>query len=95
MIGLDEGKDTFVTTGLEDAFEVAWASMAKGEPVTYKGSRTVEDLIKFVKENGKYQASVAEKKEEETPVAPAATESTSSEAAKESGPVRVSIDACG
>ncbi|KAI1639481.1 protein disulfide isomerase [Biscogniauxia mediterranea] len=57
---------------------------SKGEPVTYKGSRTVEDLIKFVKENGKYQASVAEKNEEETPVAPAATESTSSEAAKES-----------
>ncbi|KAH9996939.1 protein disulfide isomerase [Xylariaceae sp. FL0662B] len=58
---------------------------AKGEPVTYSGSRTVDDLIKFVKENGKYKAGVEEKKEEETPVAPAATESksSSSEAAEE------------
>ncbi|XXG94471.1 hypothetical protein Hte_000728 [Hypoxylon texense] len=56
---------------------------AKDKPVSYSGSRTVEDLIKFVKENGKYEASVEEKKEEETPVAPAATESTSSEAAEE------------
>ncbi|KAI0539671.1 thioredoxin-like domain-containing protein [Xylaria digitata] len=56
---------------------------AKSEPVTYSGSRTVEDLINFVKENGKYKAEVVEKKEEETPVAPAATETTSSEAAKE------------
>ncbi|KAI1500071.1 protein disulfide isomerase [Biscogniauxia marginata] len=57
---------------------------SKSEPVTYKGSRTVEDLAQFVKENGKYKASVEEKKEEETPIAPAATESTSSDAAKES-----------
>ncbi|KAL7628851.1 protein disulfide-isomerase precursor [Parahypoxylon ruwenzoriense] len=56
---------------------------AKSQPVTYSGSRTVEDLIKFVKENGKYKAGVEEKKEEETPVAPAATESSSSEAAEE------------
>ncbi|KAI1098492.1 protein disulfide isomerase [Jackrogersella minutella] len=56
---------------------------SKGEPVTYSGSRTVEDLIKFVKENGKYKADVEEKKEEETPVAPAASESSSSEAAEE------------
>ncbi|KAI1142969.1 protein disulfide isomerase [Hypoxylon sp. FL0543] len=58
---------------------------AKKEPVTYSGSRTVEDLIKFIKEKGKYKAGVEEKKEEETPVAPAATESksTSSEAAQE------------
>ncbi|KAI1279057.1 thioredoxin-like domain-containing protein [Xylaria sp. FL0933] len=58
---------------------------SKGEPVTYNGSRTVEDLINFIKENGKYKAEVEEKKaEEETPVAPAATETTtSSEAAKE------------
>jgi protein disulfide-isomerase A1 len=48
---------------------------AKSEPVTYTGSRTVEDLIKFVKENGKYKAEVEEVPEEETPVAPAATES--------------------
>lgn len=56
---------------------------AKSEPVTYSGSRTVEDLIEFVKENGKYKAEVEEKKEEETPVAPAATETASGEAAKE------------
>ncbi|KAK6843462.1 protein disulfide isomerase [Apiospora arundinis] len=55
----------------------------KKEPVTYSGSRTVEDLITFVKENGKYKAEVSEKSAEETPVAPAATESTSSEAAEE------------
>jgi len=46
---------------------------AKSEPVTYQGSRTVEDLIKFIAENGKYKASVSEEAEE-TPVAPAATE---------------------
>lgn len=46
---------------------------AKAEPVTYQGSRTVEDLIKFIAENGKYKASVSEEAEE-TPVAPAATE---------------------
>jgi protein disulfide-isomerase A1 len=45
----------------------------KTEPVTYSGSRTVEDLIKFIAENGKYKASVTEEKEAETPVAPAAT----------------------
>ncbi|KAH9909024.1 protein disulfide isomerase [Xylariomycetidae sp. FL2044] len=55
----------------------------KSEPVSYSGSRTVEDLIKFVKENGKYKAEVSEKKEEETPVAPAASESSSTEAAQE------------
>ena len=46
---------------------------AKDEPVTYQGSRTVEDLIKFISENGKYKAIVSEEAEE-TPVAPAATE---------------------
>ncbi|KAJ2969881.1 hypothetical protein NUW58_g9866 [Xylaria curta] len=58
---------------------------SKGEPVTYNGSRTVEDLITFIKENGKYKAAVEEKKveEEETSAAPTASETTSSEAAKE------------
>jgi protein disulfide-isomerase A1 len=32
---------------------------AKDSPVTYSGSRTVEDLIKFIKENGKYEAGVS------------------------------------
>jgi len=55
---------------------------AKDQPVTYSGSRNVDDLIKFVKENGKYKAEVEEEKEAETPVAPAATETTE-EATKE------------
>jgi protein disulfide-isomerase A1 len=54
---------------------------AKDQPVTYSGSRTIEDLIKFIKENGKYKAEVAEEKEAETPVAPAATEAPASESA--------------
>lgn len=57
---------------------------AKDKPVTYSGSRTVEDLIKFIAENGKYKAEVAEKAEE--PAAESsATESatTSAEAAEE------------
>lgn len=36
---------------------------AKDSPVTYSGSRTVEDLIKFIKENGKYKADVSAEKE--------------------------------
>jgi protein disulfide-isomerase A1 len=59
---------------------------AKEEPVTYSGSRTIEDLIKFVAENGKYKASVAvEEAAEETPAAEAseATEAESAEAAEE------------
>ncbi|KAI8965819.1 protein disulfide isomerase [Daldinia sp. FL1419] len=54
---------------------------AKDQPVSYSGSRTVEDLIKFVKENGKYKAEVSEK-EEETSVPAAESKSTSSEAAQ-------------
>ncbi|KAI1265980.1 protein disulfide-isomerase [Xylariaceae sp. FL1019] len=55
-----------------------YAAGSKGEPATYSGSRTVEDLIKFIKENGKYKAEVDEKTEE-TPIAPAATESPEAE----------------
>ncbi|KAI9736885.1 MAG: protein disulfide-isomerase precursor [Claussenomyces sp. TS43310] len=33
---------------------------AKDSPVDYSGSRTVEDLIKFIAENGKHKAEVAE-----------------------------------
>lgn len=61
-----------------------YAAGSKGEPVTYDGTRTIEDLIKFVKENGKYKAEVEEKVVEETPVAPAATEATEAEAPTES-----------
>lgn len=63
---------------------------AKDKPVTYSGSRTVEDLIKFVAENGKYKASISAKAEEETSSSSTATESateaateTKTEAAKE------------
>ncbi|KAJ9164967.1 Protein disulfide-isomerase [Coniochaeta hoffmannii] len=55
---------------------------AKEEPVTYSGARTVEDLIKFIAENGKYKASVSEEAEE-TPVAPAATEEATAAPAAE------------
>ncbi|KAG7108617.1 Protein disulfide-isomerase like protein [Verticillium longisporum] len=56
----------------------------KSEPVTYSGSRTIEDLIEFVRDNGKYKAEASKKEEvvaEESQAAPAATEG---EAAKES-----------
>lgn len=68
---------------------------AKTEPITYSGSRTIEDLAKFVAENGKYKVEVVipEPEDAETPdtesmphQAPAATEeateTTSSEAAE-------------
>jgi protein disulfide-isomerase A1 len=50
---------------------------AKDQPVTYSGSRTVEDLINFIAENGKYKAKPAEETEAETSVTPAATETSS------------------
>lgn len=56
---------------------------SKDAPETYSGSRTVEDLIKFIKENGKHKAEVQETEEAETPVAPAASESAAEEEAKE------------
>jgi len=37
----------------------------KKNPVTYSGSRSIEDLIKFVKENGKYEIEVAYEEETE------------------------------
>jgi protein disulfide-isomerase A1 len=60
---------------------------AKDKPVTYSGSRTVEDLIKFIAENGKHKAAVSEEAEEPSSsatesAAETATE-TKSEAAKE------------
>ena len=62
-----------------------YAAGSKGEPVTYSGSRTIEDLIEFVAKNGKYKASVSapvEADEAETPVAPAATEAEEAEEAE-------------
>lgn len=55
----------------------------KKNPVDYSGSRTIEDIIEFIAENGKYKAKVTPKaEEEETPVAPAASENAE-EAAEE------------
>lgn len=45
---------------------------SKDEPLTYSGSRTIEDLAQFIKENGKYKVDAYEGKnasEEETPLA--------------------------
>jgi protein disulfide-isomerase A1 len=58
---------------------------AKNEAVTYSGSRTVEDLIKFIAENGKYKASVSEEVEEASSAEPeaAAETETKPEEAKE------------
>ena len=46
----------------------------KDSPVTYQGSRTVEDLIEFIKENGKYKAGISPKVDDPAEAAPAATE---------------------
>ena len=36
----------------------------KEEPITYSGSRTIEDLAEFIKENGKYKVDAFEGKNE-------------------------------
>ena len=36
----------------------------KEEPITYSGSRTIEDLAEFIKENGKYKVDAYEGKNE-------------------------------
>lgn len=46
----------------------------KSNPVDYTGSRTIEDLITFVKENGKYKAVVSPKEEATEEAAPDAAE---------------------
>lgn len=60
---------------------------AKDKPVTYSGSRTVADMIKFVAENGKYKAEISEDAEEtsstSTATESASETSTKLEAAKE------------
>ncbi|KAL1892528.1 protein disulfide-isomerase precursor [Sporothrix stenoceras] len=56
----------------------------KDEPVTYSGSRTVEDLIKFIKENGKYEAEPIPAEEDVSESsATSASSSTKTEEAKE------------
>jgi len=56
---------------------------AKDKAVTYSGSRTIEDLIKFIAENGKYKASVVEDAEEPAPAAEESATETKAEAAEE------------
>ncbi|KPM34187.1 Protein disulfide-isomerase [Neonectria ditissima] len=55
---------------------------AKDAPITYSGSRTIEDLAEFVKENGKYKADVSAKEEGASEAAPAATEEAEKEEEK-------------
>ncbi|SPN96976.1 probable Protein disulfide-isomerase [Cephalotrichum gorgonifer] len=62
---------------------------AKDEPVTYSGARTVEDLLKFIAENGKHKAEVAPAAEEPvveekaSEAAPEATEAATEEKKEE------------
>jgi len=46
---------------------------AKDKPITYSGARTIEDLIQFIKENGKYKAEVAVEAEADAESESAAT----------------------
>ena len=39
---------------------------AKDDPITYSGSRTIEDLAAFIKESGKFKADAYVGKENET-----------------------------
>lgn len=50
-----------------------YAAGDKKNPVTYNGARTPEDLIEFIKENGKHKASVTIKEEATEEAAPAAS----------------------
>jgi protein disulfide-isomerase A1 len=52
---------------------------AKDEPVTYSGNRSIEDLIKFIAEHGKYKAEPKEAEAEE----PAPTEPAEEKAAED------------
>ncbi|PFH62554.1 hypothetical protein XA68_13136 [Ophiocordyceps unilateralis] len=56
---------------------------AKDAPITYSGSRTVEDLVTFIKENGKYKAGISIKAEGTDEAAPAATDKDKAEAKKD------------
>ncbi|KAH7133524.1 disulfide-isomerase [Dactylonectria macrodidyma] len=51
----------------------------KDAPITYSGSRTIEDLAEFIKENGKYKADISAKEEGTEEAAPAATEEAEKE----------------
>ncbi|KAG6054857.1 hypothetical protein E4U17_003403 [Claviceps sp. LM77 group G4] len=55
----------------------------KDSPVTYSGARTVEDLIKFIEENGKHKASVPFEDTTEEEAAPAAEKAAEEDKAAE------------
>ncbi|KAM7224241.1 protein disulfide-isomerase [Rhypophila decipiens] len=59
-----------------------YAAGAKSEPASYSGSRTIEDLIKFIAENGKYKASVTVAEEAEESAAPEAAAEPAAEEAE-------------
>ncbi|KAJ6786572.1 hypothetical protein PWT90_09334 [Aphanocladium album] len=54
----------------------------KKNPVTYNGARTPEDLVEFIKENGKHKASVVVEEEKTEEAAPAASEEKKAEDAE-------------
>lgn len=54
----------------------------KKNAVTYSGSRTIEDLIEFIKENGKYKAGISLKEEATEEAAAAATKKADKEEKK-------------
>ena len=75
----------------------------KEEPITYSGSRTIEDLAEFIKENGKYKVDAFEGKKEagddsEAPLAEgmgeaakAATETAKSAASEAAEAVKTAV----
>ncbi|OBT72261.1 hypothetical protein VF21_08178 [Pseudogymnoascus sp. 05NY08] len=75
---------------------------SKDAPITYSGARTLEDLVKFVAENGKYKASVVvpepvveevkEAAEEAAEVVEEATEAVKSKAAEATEAVKEAAD---
>jgi len=60
---------------------------AKEEAVTYSGPRTVEDLIKFIAEHGKYKADVSPKEDATEAAEPAVEEKPATPAAESATPV--------
>ncbi|RDA87995.1 hypothetical protein CP532_3393 [Ophiocordyceps camponoti-leonardi (nom. inval.)] len=56
---------------------------AKDAPITYSGSRTIEDLITFIKENGKHKAGISVKAEGTEEAAPAASDKDKAEDKKD------------
>lgn len=58
---------------------------SKGSPVDYTGTRTVDDLTNFVKENGKHQVDAYAAKEEKKGDASASASSSQTEAPAATG----------